>query len=89
MKNDSDLKLAMPVLASILRLLTKFERNWSENFGASDVSVTSCHAISDQKTTKVQTAVELRVLKQIANEKGLKEGDLISFRMAISDFQNF
>ena len=37
-----------------------------------------------QKTAKAQTAVEPWVLNHIANEKRQKEGNRISFRMAIS-----
>ena len=72
---DRDAKLSVPVLASILRPLTKFERNQFVIFLASDVLMTSCQAISDQKTTKVQTAVKPRVLKHIANEKRQWKGN--------------
>ena len=58
-----------PTRAWVKNKMTKFERNRSKSFWASDVLVTAYQAISDKKTTEVQTAVEPRVLKQIAKKR--------------------
>ena len=69
-EKDSDAKLSVPTCLGMNS--TCFDKFWAEsvgNFWVSDVLVTSCQAISGQKTTKFQTAVEPWVLKQISNKK--------------------
>ena len=73
----------------MLHLHRKFCENGTKNVRENDVLVTSCHAILGKKWTKVRSAVDFSILKQITNKKRQNEGKQISYNMAISFFQNF
>ena len=73
----------------MVRLLTKFQQNRSKFSGGIDVLDKSWSAVLGPKIAYVWKIVKNQVFEQFANEKGEKAWINLTFKMAISLFQDF